>query len=279
LLVIIVFGWLTRVGHVSIVWFPSGLGLALVLAKGKKIWPGIFLGAFASYAFLLDRPLWLSAAIALGCNAFQPIVCAYGLNWANLSGHRFDLNLRHPLDYVLLGLVGAVGAGLAALTGCAILLQANIFPVQELPSSMLRWWMGDFLGLVVAAPLFIVWRQWPKGWFKRSRLAETLACFGLAFCINQVLFEDWLLDSIGRLARGYWAFLFAAWAAVRFERHGALLVVSMVAVQALLGALHERGIFAYDMVETGLAGFWLYLLALTDKPRRICAKAKSTSAP
>jgi PAS domain S-box-containing protein len=59
------------------------------------------------------------------------------------------------------------------------------------------------------------------------------------------------------------AFLFVAWGAVRFGRHGALLLVFMATLQALIGAVLGTGFFAADSARFDLNNVWMFLLALT----------------
>jgi len=288
LLVAVVFGYLTTPGQVSMVWIPSGFGLAALLAGGRKFWPAIFFGAWAGYAAILDRPALVSAGIALGSNTLEPALCIFLLARGALFGRRFDPALRHPIDYLLLAVVSAASAGLAALVGCAALSQAGMLPGAAFVDAFSHWWMGDFLGLILVTPLVLVWRQWPRDWFRRGRAVEAIVCFGLAFLAGQVIFLGRLHETVGFLARSYWCFLFVAWAAVRFGRHGTLLAVAMVAVQALAGAIQGVGVFGKDMAETGLVNFWLFMLALTvigvtlalviDRRRRVESELRTSEA-
>jgi len=262
-LVYFVFSQLTPKGHVSMIWLPSGLGLAALLVEGKKLWPALFVGALAGYAVSLDRPPIVSIGIALGSNTLEPLVCVWLLANLELWGRRFDPVFHHPADFFLLAVAAAIGSGLAALVGCSLLLRAWLLPQPELVSEFLHWWTGNFFGLILLTPLLLVWRRPPRGWLQPERLPETLACFGLAFLTGQVIFMDWLEDSLKFLALSYWMFLFVAWAAGRFGLHGALLVVGMSAIQALTGALEGRGLFADDIANSGLANFGFYLFALT----------------
>ena len=43
-------------GNITPVWIPSGLILAAVLVRGDRVWPGIFLGAFAGNVWAYFSP-------------------------------------------------------------------------------------------------------------------------------------------------------------------------------------------------------------------------------
>ena len=263
LLVYIVCAYLTSPGHASMVWLPSGLGLGALLMEGRKGWPAIFFGAWIAYAFCQDRSLAVSAAIALGSNTLEPLLCVWLLSRVSLWGRRFDPSLDHPIDYLLLNLAGALGTFVAALVGNVILWQADGLPGTAFPDSLLHWWMGNFLGLALLTPLLLVCWKLPHGSMRGDHLFESLGCLSLTFLTGQFLFLGWYWDSIGIVALSYWGFLFVAWAAVRLGMHGVLLVIILLTIQALLGALAGKGIFAHDLAKTGLVNFWFYVLALT----------------
>ena len=94
------------------------------------------------------------------------------------------------------------------------------------------------------------------------RTLELALLLALAFLFGQIVFLDWLHESIGPYARRFLVFLFVAWAAVRFGRHGALLILSMVLTQALFSMLFGVGYFGASMTPSGLANFWLYFSEL-----------------
>ena len=58
-------------------------------------------------------------------------------------------------------------------------------------------------------------------------------------------------------------FLFVTWGAIRFGRHGALLIIVMTAIQMLLGMVLEVGGSTTNQVPVGLLNFWLYILVVT----------------
>ena len=250
----LVMRYLTADGFISIVWVPSGLGLAALLSGGRRLWPGILAGAWIAYLSVGCSPLpALCFALA---NTLEPLLGAWLLAW----GGDFDRTLRHLRDYAQLAAAAAAGAALAALIGVATLAATS--PTPEVLVAWRLWWMGNFLSAVVVAPLLLVWRQPPRDWFSTPRILETLALLILAFLCGQTVFLGWFADTLGPVSFGYWEFLFVSWGAVRFGRHGALLVVGLASLQGLVGAVLGVGFFATDGVDTQLANYWFYTLIL-----------------
>src|SRR5262245_48630258 len=74
--------------QVSVVWPPTGIGLAALLLFGLETWPGIFFGAFIVNA-LANEPLLTALGIAIG-NTLEAYVGAQLLY--RLPGFRSDLS-------------------------------------------------------------------------------------------------------------------------------------------------------------------------------------------
>jgi diguanylate cyclase (GGDEF)-like protein/PAS domain S-box-containing protein len=250
---------------ISITWIPGGLGLAALLISGKRYWPALLTGSLLAQ-LALGNSVLPSFLIALS-NTIEPLLAIWILGqesvWKRWAPHRFDPALMHLRDYCQLALAGAIAAVAAALIGVTALWQAGLITQQMLPDSFLHWWMGNTLGIILVTPLILVWRQPPTNWFERRRMLEALACFGLSFLAGQIIFLDWFIDTFGNFANGFIMFFFVAWSAVRFGRHGVLLVIGMTALQALLGAIDGIGYFAADSTQTGLVNLWIYMLELT----------------
>jgi PAS domain S-box-containing protein len=253
----LVLSQLTADGVISIVWAPSGLGFAALLIGGKKYWPGMLIGAYAAY-LSVDRPAGLSVFFALS-NALEPLL---GI-WLLSRFARFDPFLREAGDFLKLAFAGALSAVAATSVGVFSLIAAGIARPDYFFQAFKLWWMGNFLGIVVVAPLLLVWREAPRGWFGRTRIWETAAFFALNFLCGQAVFLGWFGALIGAMAKAHWPFLFVAWGAARFGRHGALLVIALTTLQGLLGALWRVGVFATDIAATQLGNYWFFMLVLT----------------
>jgi len=232
----------------------AGLALAGLMMGGMRLWPGLFVGAVVD-GHLAGFPVWMTVYEGVG-----KVASALAGAWLLRRKAGFDRNLTQPGDYIWLAVLGGVGACLSAFTGStAVMLNAHLNLAETL-SLAFSWWQGDTLGIVLAAPVMLVWRRLPQGWFAPERALQSVACFGLAFLAGQIIFVDWF--TLERFDYDFWMFLFVAWAAVSYGRHGALLVCAMTATQATWGALHGQGAFAHD-ISNNLINLWFYVFALT----------------
>jgi PAS domain S-box-containing protein len=243
--------------NLTSVWLPSGLALAALLIGGKKYWPGVFIGTFVAN-LVAGSSVLLSAAFALG-NTLSPLLGA----WLLTRAGRFDPSLRALRDYFrLILLAGFVSASVSATVGASALFWAGFKTQQTLPLTILHWWMGDAVGIILVAPLILVWRQRTVAWLKLGQVAELASLLILAFLAGQIIFLGWFHDIVGQYAKVFLIFIFITWGAVRFGPHCVTLIIGMALIQALVGVAHGVGYFAGEMAETSLVNLWLYFIAL-----------------
>lgn len=239
-------------------WPAAGVALAALVIGGPHLGLGVLLGSY------LD-------AVISGTNVLAALWIAAGksgsawFGWWLLNKVRFDPGLATPRDYLLLTGSGALSALISGFAGATSLtIHRDVAPEQSL-GLLMSWSLGDTLGIVMIAPFLLVWRSWPSGWWTARQWRQTCLGFGLAFLAGQAIFLDWFEATVGPFADTYWMFLFVAWGAVAYGRHGALLICTCTGGQALVGAILRQGAFATsDLQTTGLINFWFYLFALTN---------------
>ena len=249
--------YLSLDGIVSFAYPSVGLSLAVLLVGGVRLWPGAFLGEVLGL-FAADVPLWPGVGFAVGETLEAVTGC-----WLLTRRLPFRTSLGRPRDFLMLVMAGIATAAAAAAAGTGLMRIAGMIePPHTFVSTLLAWWQGDVTGILLLTPLLLVWRQPPRGWLAGWRAAETLACFGLSFLSGHILFLDGFSGLLGTSHLSYWQFLFVTWAAVRFGRHGTVLIIAQTMVQALVGAVAGQGPFAADLARTGLIQLWFYMSLL-----------------
>ncbi len=160
---------LNLIGGISL-WYPSaGLTFAVLLEHGARALP-LPVGA----ALLAGLSLWswdqwpyylLSAFIPqLGYAVVAHVLRGY-------ADRRFHgrWNFNEPQRVAAFLAAAAVGSLFAALIGVQIFNFAGLLPSRaSLPQAMLGWWVGDFIGVVIFAPLALIFaaplaRRFGKG--------------------------------------------------------------------------------------------------------------------
>ena len=134
----------------GVAWFgaPAGVALALLLRWGIGLWPGVFVGAFATALDAGVAP-WLAATIALG-NTLGPALGALVL-----QRDGFDPALTRRRDVWRFALIG-LGLALAVSTSNSVFWRVASGQVDWAlaPSAWLHGWLGDAASaLVFGLPL------------------------------------------------------------------------------------------------------------------------------
>ena len=115
--------------QVTAAWPPSGIALAALLLWGYRVWPGIWIGAFAINA-VSSEPIWTAAAIATG-NTLAPVLGNFLMR--RVGG--FENNLERVRDVFVLAILGAaVAMTVSATNGVVQLALARIIPWNAAPS-------------------------------------------------------------------------------------------------------------------------------------------------
>jgi signal transduction histidine kinase/DNA-binding response OmpR family regulator/HPt (histidine-containing phosphotransfer) domain-containing protein len=238
-------------------WPAAGLSLAMLLIWGQRYWIAIFLGALLDADIMasdVSSALWIATGKSL-----SPLLGCWLLRRVS-----FDPALITPRDYLWLTGAGALSTVVSGFAGAASLTFHRDIALADSPMLFVSWCLGDTLGIVMIAPFLLVWKNPPSGWLHREQRFQTLACFGLSTLVGQAIFMGWLARLLAPIAESYWMFLFVAWGAMAFGRHGALLICTITGVQGLVGAIHGLGPFASDNIQTtGLLNLWCYMFALT----------------
>lgn len=246
---------------ISFVWPASGFALALILHGGWKYLPAAFFGTLLGYLILGQPVLY---ALAAGGHHVLALFVAV---WLLRREGQFDLSLEKLGDYLRIVTLASVFALVNTVVhqGISLLVPSLLDPTLfGAAQSVKQFLAGHALGVVVVLPFLLIWTRLPRDWLADAHKAlTTVLILGLTLLVGQVVFVGWLSDSLGQIARGYWLFLFVTWAAVRLGTHGAVLVILVAALQALIGAQQGVGFFGNDIIKTGLSNYFYYMLCLS----------------
>lgn len=244
---------------VSLMWPLSGLSVAVLLIGGARYWPGLFLGTLLGVYYQSAVNSWpITLAFASG-NTLE-----YLLAWWLLARvFRINPTLEDTHDYYSLVIAGAAAAIISATCGAGTLWLTGRIADQQFFSAWLSWWQGNELGVILFAPLLLVWQQKLDVPLTRRTLLHGGLCLVLAFFCGQIIFLNWFDSAFSYIAKPFWMFIFVMWAAIRLGRHGVLLVLAMVAVQGIAGIMNHNVIFAGDENGMSLINYWLYMVIIT----------------
>lgn len=134
--------------NVSPFWPASGLALALAIRYGKKVLPGIFIGALLTNYSISWSGLFTASLIALG-NTSEAHIGQIAWKWI-----QDKLKFLNELDSIfrisLLGLLAPISASLIGTFAIYSNISVLNFDFWE---SVATWWAGDMLGILSVYPL------------------------------------------------------------------------------------------------------------------------------
>ncbi|MFL5496826.1 MAG: MASE1 domain-containing protein [Gemmatimonadales bacterium] len=243
---------------VSLVWPPTGLALAALVALGYEYWPGVAIGAFLANA---ATPLPLAAAAAIGVgNTLEALLAAYLLRRA--AGARPRLESMAAVRTLVLA-AAPVGAIVSAIIGVSALTLSGVLAEPRAGPTVAVWWTGDVLGALVVAPFLFAWlvngrsREGARG-----VLEIILLCLGTAAAAELGLARYIRLPVLYQVDYLYLLFPFVIWAALRFGSRGASLMTLTVSVVAVWHTTQGTGPFVAATAPGTLFAAACYLAAV-----------------
>lgn len=177
--------------YVSLIFPPAGIALAAMLACGLGVWPGILVGSMAVHVMAnlqagADPLAWTTIMVPVGA-----CLQAFAGVWLT---HRL-VGPAHALDTPgsivrFLAIVAPISCLINASISIPLLVSGGIVPIDQSIANWWSWWLGDTLGVVIAAPLALAFIGQPRDAWRPRRLpitiTVTLASVLIAFVFVEI---------------------------------------------------------------------------------------------
>jgi len=214
------------------VWPPSGIALAACLVLGRRMWGGVFIGAFL--VNIATSGSWpASLGIATG-NTLEAVLGSFLVERFARGIHAFE-EARDVVRFTLFAPV--LSTTLSATCGLLSLASAGQVPWSQFRSVWATWWFGDMGGDLIVAPLLILWSRPAKVPLDLRRGLEGAALAGLLLLLEVLVLQGWNGGSGGNFGVGFLAIPVLLWAAFRFQPRGTASVVVLLSAAVLWGTL------------------------------------------
>ena len=163
-------------GYASPLYPSAGIALAFVIVFGRGMLPAVALGSFAVNLWLSTRRDLSLAALALPAIIACGAALQAGVGAALVK--RFvpqPLRLSEPREIAVFFATSAFAACLvSASVATASLGWMGVVPAADLGFTWLTWWMGDSLGVLIAAPIVLTLIGQPRADWAARRLTVGL---------------------------------------------------------------------------------------------------------
>ena len=135
--------------NITPLWPPTGIALVGFLLRGRRLWPGVAIAAFA-VNLPISANVVAAATTAVG-NTLAPVVAA-----TLLGRVAFRPQLDRLRDALAIVFLAALGSMLISATiGATTLLVSGAIDGNEFLGAWSVWWAGDAMGVLVVAPFLL----------------------------------------------------------------------------------------------------------------------------
>jgi PAS domain S-box-containing protein len=235
----------------SPIWPPTGLALATMLLGGLRIWPAIFVGAFAANATTAGT-LETSAVIALG-NTLEAVVGGFLIGcWS--GGRDTFANPARVAKFALVSIGPATVV--SATVGVVTLCVAGFAPWAKFSPIWITWWLGDAAGALVVTPVIVLWAGSDWRSFGTGEAREVAAVLAGAIAVGLIAFSPLLPRTEYTSPLGFLAILPLVWAALRRGPRDTATVGLILTGFAIWATIEHAGPFG----QIGLNESFLLLL-------------------
>lgn len=250
--------------HASPVWPSAGLAVASMVLLGWRVWPGVWLGAFAANAipWILNEgappytALWVSAAIATG-NAIEALA-AWWL-WQNWLGSFVreggEMQFSEGPNVFRLAALSLLSCIPSAFIGPGAVCAGGVAAWSQFPLIWVIWLTGEASSLLLFAPFLIAWSRPLKIRWNLARAAEGIAAFGALAVGVWAVFGGWLF------IRGttFLITLPLLWIVVRLSPRAVVSGLVFLTAYAIWFTDHREGPFARPSEHEAMLLMMIYL--------------------
>src|SRR6266705_3506951 len=244
----------------SPVWPPAGIALAALLVLGYRVWPAIFVGAFF-VNWLTAGSVLTSLGIATG-NTLEALCGAWLVNRFAGGARVFD----RPQDVFKFALAALVSTTVSPTFGVSSLAVGDFAQWSNYWPIWLTWWLGDASGVLVIAPLLMLWsvpatqRKW-----NRKQAVEVSVLLLLLVLLGETVFGGWFPISARNYPISFICGPIVIWTAFRFTPRETATGIFILSGIAIWGTLHGFGPFILQSENQSLVMLqsWTAALAIT----------------
>ena len=230
-------------GAVAALWPPAGLGLAVLVLGGLRLWPAIVIGDL----WLGDwsTPTGTVLAQTVG-NTVAIVVAAYLLRrWTQ---NRASLErVADVLAFVACALIAAV---ISAAFGPLALRLGDVIAPEDLGRVVRTWTLGDAAGALVVAPAILTWASTGLRGFQRSQLLEGALLLAVLIVLTTLPPQRDV---------PYIVFPALLWAAIRFGPRGAATATLVVCSITVWNTAQNDGPFVRESITASLLTTQLFI--------------------
>jgi diguanylate cyclase (GGDEF)-like protein len=240
------------------VWPPAGIALAALLILGLRAFPAVLLGAF-----LANLTTAGSVATSLGIAAGNTLEAVVGASLVNrFAGGTLAFDRARGVGAFTL-LAALASTTVSATCGVTVLSLGGFADWADYGAIWLTWWLGDAAGVLVVAPVIVLWCTRRHVRLGPGRAIEALLLLAALALLGQVVFGGLFPSETKDYPLEFLCMPLLVWAALRFGQREAATALLLLAAVAIAGTLRGLGPFARDTHNESLLLLQAYMGALS----------------
>ncbi|GIL24430.1 MAG: hypothetical protein BroJett042_29430 [Bacteroidota bacterium] len=227
------------------VWPPSGMAFALLVLMGRRVWPGIMIGALASNLLAFWNMQGLSQQALIGVS----VCIALGQTGEALVGRVLLTRLikdtcpfkrtHDTFRFLFISIfMCVIGSGTASIS----LWASGIINSTTITDFFIHAWIGNLVGILLFTPLILATARLRNVTWSTPKLFEGGICvvslLGISMLVRYGYFNNTLINSLP-----YLLIPFLLWLAFRFNLVAAMSVALCASLTAIYFTMQQVGPF------------------------------------
>lgn len=255
----------------------------MLLLVGRPVWPAIWAGAVFVH-FTATGDAMTSLAIGSG-NLIEGLIGALLIDRFAGGADVFRSAERIFNFTAIAALATTISASIGAAT---LYYQAGTVPPSDVAYVWMTFWLGNFTGILVIAPLVTLWALTPLRMPHWSEVLEGVGLMGLLASVSLLVFAGLFPSDIKNYPLEFLCVPFFLWAAFRFGPREAATALAIVSGIAVWGTARRLGPFAVGTPNESLVLLQAYtsviavmcvvLAAVVAQQRRAEAKLQELAS-
>jgi signal transduction histidine kinase/CheY-like chemotaxis protein len=230
----------------SPVWPPAGIALAAVLLFGYGVWPAIFLGAFLVNVTTHGN---VATSLAIGAGNTLEAVCGAWLVNRFANGTRVFDRAQDVFKFAFAAVTSTAISPSIGLTSLALAGYAdwsNYGPIWT------TWWLGDATGVLIFAPIIILWAIKPRRRWQGKKDVEVTLILLLLLVLGEAIFGGWLPISAKNYPVAFVCGPILIWMAFRMSQRETATGIFILSAIAIWGTVRNLGPFVLETENQSL---------------------------
>ncbi len=238
----------------SPVWPPVGVGFALILILGPRVWPGITIGSLLAYMLVF----WLNKVDISLATIQASTIIAVGNTIELLFGFfllkKFIRNedpFKKTNDSFIFLLITLVMCLIGSSFGSYSLYLNNVVGQQEFIQTWFFWWIPNVASVLLFTPFILSWQRRFRLKTSKTKIFE-FALFLICLFIFIAILNNQQLGSTIEKSLPFLVIPFLLWLAFRFNLQTSMAGVLITALSAIYFTVNGVGPFVLETNENSI---------------------------